>query len=80
MATETLEVPPRNSILSADDGCVGSEHRLQVGSKLGETVRLYAQENNVSLPCLVERADNPGLCLKISLDAPHSHTMFLHRS
>jgi len=47
IAAETLEVPPRNSILGADHCGIRPQHRPQLRRKLRQAVRLHPKKDNV---------------------------------
>src|SRR6202795_2752848 len=75
---EALKVPPRNSILGADDGGFGPQHELRLRRQLRQAVRFNAPQDGRRWSPFFKRANNSGLDLEISLSTLHLHAMRLH--
>ena len=77
-AAEALEVPPRNSILRADNGSVWPEYWSQLRRKLGQAVRLYAKKDNICRPHFFKGIGDCRPRHEISLTTSHLHPALLH--
>jgi hypothetical protein len=77
-AFETLEVPPWNSILSAEDRSLRPQDWFQLRRKFWQTVRFYAEEDDVDGPNFFEGTDDCRARHKISVSALYLHAAILH--
>src|ERR1700687_3290644 len=78
ITAKTLEVPPRNSILCADDCGVRPEYRLQLRRKLRQAVCLHSKKDDVHRSHFFEGTGDCGLRHEISLDTFYLHAALLH--
>src|SRR5579863_1968164 len=79
-AAETLEVPPGNSILRADHGCVWPQRWPQLRCELRKAVRLYTKKKHVHRPNFLDGAGDSGSRDEISLVALDLYSPLLHRA
>ena len=78
LAADTLKVPPRDAVLSADDDGVGAEERPKLGSQRRQAVRLDAEQHDVGLADGVQIAGDLRLHLEIPVGADHAEAALAH--
>src|SRR5262249_22553933 len=77
VAGDSLEVPPRNAVLRADNGGVLSDQRFELGSELREPVRFDADIDRVHRTGIVQIADDFRADLEIAVGAKHTQSALL---
>src|SRR5919204_4427042 len=74
-----LKIPPRHTVLRADDEGVRAEERRQLRGERSETVSLDAKEDRIRLPDRRQVAGRVNLHLEIAVGSDDSQTALLHR-
>ena len=78
LAAEALKKPPGHSVLRADYGSFGTEHGAKLGRKLGQTVGLHAEDNNINGPDFPQSASYFRFRNEIAVSTLHLNAAFLH--
>ncbi len=78
LAAEALKIPPRNSVLRADDGGLGPSTGFNCGASCGRPCAFTPRKTTSTGPTCFERTGDSGPRYKISFAAFHLHAMLLH--
>src|SRR5262249_18409949 len=76
----SLEIPPRDPVLRADDDRVGTQQRMELRSERGQAMGFYAEEDHVGRSDRGEFTRDLWRHLEIAVGAGHAKTALLHRA
>jgi hypothetical protein len=79
LSAVAIEIPPRNTILHANDTGIGPDERGEARRHLSKAVSLHGQQYGINVAYVARVVCSRWPSLKLSKRPPDAHTTLLHR-